>query len=256
MTTVIPAFAHKELVSVNSVLVSGFAWRSSVLRSMFSSVQDGTHALGKAHNYALHLVCQFSKRSCWNGPDDVGLTDDGPFSSSASSFHACLLQVINGIMSLVLCLQVVSQAPQHFRSSETHTTWDVWLLFFHRQYICLVISSLYSGMFRAVHQQEEFWKVNVEHWHWCKYRSGMVAEGFSTWHSYTYVPYSRGSGFSPGSTRLQCCTSSSSRRARILDWTSSPPLWRRKAHWTRGLLPRSLKILRQLEIVEDSWRKL
>ena len=40
-------------------------------------------------------------------------------SSSASSFHACLFQAIDGVMSLALCRQVVSQAPQHFgRDSE------------------------------------------------------------------------------------------------------------------------------------------
>ena len=50
--------------------------------------------------------------------------DDGPLSSfqgrssSASSFNASLLQVIDGVMSLALRPQVVSQAPQHFRSSE------------------------------------------------------------------------------------------------------------------------------------------
>ena len=33
--------------------------------------------------------------------------------------HASLLQVIDGVASLPLCPQVVSQAPQHFRSSET-----------------------------------------------------------------------------------------------------------------------------------------
>ena len=38
-------------------------------------------------------------------------------SSSASSFHAFLLQVISDMMSLALCLQAMSKAPQHFRSS-------------------------------------------------------------------------------------------------------------------------------------------
>ena len=33
------------------------------------------------------------------------------------SFYASL-QAVHGVMSLALCLQVVSQAPQHFRSSE------------------------------------------------------------------------------------------------------------------------------------------
>ena len=39
-------------------------------------------------------------------------------SSNASSFNASLLQVIDGVMSLALCPQIVSQVPQHFRSSE------------------------------------------------------------------------------------------------------------------------------------------
>lgn len=38
-------------------------------------------------------------------------------SSSASSFYAFLLQVISDMMSLALCLQAMSKAPQHFRSS-------------------------------------------------------------------------------------------------------------------------------------------
>ena len=51
---------------------------------------------------------------------NVGLIDDGPFTSSkgrslsASSFYAALLQAIDGVMSLALCPQVVSQDPQHF----------------------------------------------------------------------------------------------------------------------------------------------
>ena len=40
-------------------------------------------------------------------------------SSSASSFYASLLQAIDGVMSLALCPQVVSQAPQHLRSSRS-----------------------------------------------------------------------------------------------------------------------------------------
>ena len=36
----------------------------------------------------------------------------------SSTLHAPLLQPINGVMSLALYPQVVSQAPQHFRSSE------------------------------------------------------------------------------------------------------------------------------------------
>ena len=45
-------------------------------------------------------------------------------------------------MSLALCLRVVSQAPQHFRSSEKQATCEGC---FARQSICLVIS-LHSSM--------------------------------------------------------------------------------------------------------------
>ena len=80
--------------------------------------------------YALHPVSEVSpalplKRfQCSN----VRLIDDGPLSSfqgrssSAFSFHACLLQAIDGVMSLALCPQVVSQASQHFRFSEKQAT--------------------------------------------------------------------------------------------------------------------------------------
>ena len=60
--------------------------------------------------------------------------------------------------SLALCPQVVTQAPQHFRSSETQASCDGC---FARQSICSVVS-LHSGMSRAVHPQE-FSKVNVDH---------------------------------------------------------------------------------------------
>ena len=63
---------------------------------------------------------------------------------------------IDGMMSLALFLQVVSQVPQHFRSSETQATCA-------RHSICLVIS-LYPGMSGTAHPQE-FSKVDVDHWH-------------------------------------------------------------------------------------------
>ena len=44
-----------------------------------------------------------------------------------SSFHASLLQAIDGVMSLALCPQVPSPDPQHFRSSETQATCDSWV---------------------------------------------------------------------------------------------------------------------------------
>ena len=63
--------------------------------------------------YALHPVSQTFPQCClWNG-SNVCLIDDGPLSSfqrltSASSFHASLLQAIDGVMSLAMCPQVVS----------------------------------------------------------------------------------------------------------------------------------------------------
>ena len=62
--------------------------------------------------------------------------------------RAYLLQIINGMMSLALCSQVVSQAPQHFRSEVQATCDDC----FACQSICSVIS-LHS-MSRTVHPQD------------------------------------------------------------------------------------------------------
>ena len=78
-------------------------------------------------------------------------------SSNASSFHAFLLQAIDGVMPLALCPQVVSQSPQHFRSSEKQATCEGC---FACQSICSVVS-LHSGLFRAQHPQE-FSKVDVD----------------------------------------------------------------------------------------------
>ena len=83
---------------------------------------------------------------------NVRLTDDGPLSSfqgrssSASSFNSSLLQVIDGMMSLALCPQVVSQASQHFRPSERQAICEGC---FARQSNCSVVS-LHSGMSGAV----------------------------------------------------------------------------------------------------------
>ena len=58
-------------------------------------------------------------------PFKEDVIDDGPLSSfqgrssSASSFHACLLQTVDGVISLALYLRVVSQAPRHFREPRT-----------------------------------------------------------------------------------------------------------------------------------------
>ena len=94
----------------------------------FSSVQEGIYALGKANNYALHLISQKFPQRCLCNGSTVRLIDDGPFlsfegrSSRASSFHASLLKAIDSVLSLALSPQVVSQASQHFRSSEKQAT--------------------------------------------------------------------------------------------------------------------------------------
>ena len=103
---------------------------------------------------------------CLCNGSSVRLTDDGPLwsfqgrSSGASSFHASLLQAIDGVTSLDLGPQAVSQAPQHFRSSEEQATCDSC---FARQCIRSVIS-FHSGMSRAV-QPQDFSKVGVDHRH-------------------------------------------------------------------------------------------
>ena len=78
---------------------------------------------------------------------------------SASSFHAPRHQAINGVVSLAMCPQVVSQAPQHFGSSETQTTC-------YSCFSCTLVYrsfiSLEAGMARAVHPKE-FLKVDVKH---------------------------------------------------------------------------------------------
>ena len=113
--------------------------------------------------YTLHPVSQkFPQRCLWNA-SNVRLIDDDPLSSfqgrscRVSSLNASLLQAINGVMSLASCPHVVSQASQHFRSSEKQATCEGC---FALQSICSVVS-LHSGMSRAVHPQE-FSNVDVD----------------------------------------------------------------------------------------------
>ena len=67
-----------------------------------------------------------------------------------------LLQAIDGVMSLVLFPQIVSQ---HFRSSEKQAACEGC---FALQSVCLGVVSLQSAMSRTVHPQE-FWKEDVDH---------------------------------------------------------------------------------------------
>ena len=89
-----------------------------------------------------HPIFQKFPQYCLGNRSTVPLIDINPLlffqgrSSSASSFLASLLQAIDGVMSLALCPQVVSQAPQHFRSSETQARRYV---YFVRQSVCSVI---------------------------------------------------------------------------------------------------------------------
>ena len=64
-----------------------------------------------------------------------------------------------GVLGIVQ-LQVLSQMPQHFRSSETQATCDGW---FSCQSIFSVIS-FDSGRSRTAHPQDSS-KADVEHWH-------------------------------------------------------------------------------------------
>ena len=88
----------------------------------FSSTQNGFYVLGKARIRSTQSLRRFpdvgfeTVPSDWRWPSLV-------LSSKiveCSSFHASLLQATDGVMSLALCSLVVSQAPQHFRSPETH----------------------------------------------------------------------------------------------------------------------------------------
>ena len=81
---------------------------ASVLRLGFS--------VGRSTNWAI-LSAVYWDEQVLSGDDDGPLLSFQERSSSASSSHASRLQAISGVMSLALYPQVVSQAPQHFRSS-------------------------------------------------------------------------------------------------------------------------------------------
>ena len=117
---------------------------SLIISFQFSSGEDGNYVRGKVHMHSIPSQ-KFPQSCLWNSPN-VHLIDDGPLSSfqerflSASSFRASLLQATDGVMFLALSPRVMSQAPQHFRSSEMQASYDGYLL---KQSICLVISSLW-----------------------------------------------------------------------------------------------------------------
>ena len=92
----------------------------------FSSVQDGIYALGKAHMRSTPSLSSFPKVAFQTVPVFARLTIalSRPFKEDrlALPLSTPLLQAIRGVVSLALCPQVVSQAPQHFRSSEKQAT--------------------------------------------------------------------------------------------------------------------------------------
>ena len=107
--------------------------------------------------YVRHPASQKLPQLClWNS-SYVRLTRG--WSSSASSFHASLLKVIDGVVFLALRPLVVSLAPRHFRSSEKQATCEGC---FAGHSICSIISR-HSSMSKAV-QPREFSKVDVDHW--------------------------------------------------------------------------------------------
>ena len=157
----LPSVGNISLRSIGNISLYAF-------HGHFSSVQFSSrwYLCPRKSPYALHPVSEkFPQRCLWNS-SKVRLNDDGPLSSfqgrssSASSFHASLLQPIDGVMSLALRPQVVFQASQHFRSSEKQALCEGC---FARQSIYSVIY-LHSSVSRAVHPQA-FSKVDVDYWH-------------------------------------------------------------------------------------------
>ena len=121
--------------------------------------------------YVLHHITQkFPQHCLWNR-SSVGLIHDAPppppppfffffFSKKTSGYflYSSPLQLISDMLSLALCLPLVSQVPQHLRSCKMQAICDG---YFAHQSICLVVS-LDLGMSRTVHLHE-FSIVSIEH---------------------------------------------------------------------------------------------
>ena len=113
---------------IGAVLVYTREWplERCVNSVRFTSLQNGISVLGKSHIRSVTSLRNFPRCCLFDGSNDDLTDDNGPFSSfqtksvSASSVYASFLQAIDGVLSLALCPQVASQAPQHVRSSERH----------------------------------------------------------------------------------------------------------------------------------------
>ena len=133
------SFDHKEKCTLIIEAMSYF-------KVQFSLVLDGISTFGKKHIYI--CVCVYSILSLRNVPSVafemilafvlLVVTLSHPFYKDHWSFLFLHLSPwISVAMSWALSIYVVSQAPQHFRSSETQATCDGC---FACQPICSVIS--------------------------------------------------------------------------------------------------------------------
>ena len=107
---------------------------------------------------ALQSISQKLLQQClWNSSNGC-LTDSGPFGpfqkrlTSISSFCASLLQMTDAVTSLALGLQVISQAPQCFRSSKKQYMYGCTLQTFmskdiyHCKHKCTADTSYMTGI--------------------------------------------------------------------------------------------------------------
>ena len=130
----------------------------------FSSVQDGICTLRKAHICSTPSLRSFPNVGFETVPMFIWVMTalSCPFKENCLALPLSTLlssrQLMVCVMSSALCPQVVSQDPQHYRSSEEQATSEDC---FACQSVCSVVS-LHSGMSRAVHPQV-FLKADVDH---------------------------------------------------------------------------------------------
>jgi len=138
---------------------------SLTYRAYFSSVQSKMASMrSKTHMRSTPSLRRLPNVAFKTVPMFVLLTMvlSRPFKEDrrALPLSVPLLQAVDGVMSLALCLQAVSQAPQHFISSNTQCICEGCSA---NQSICSV-SFFHCNTSKAVHRQE-FSKMDVDHWH-------------------------------------------------------------------------------------------
>ena len=131
-----------------------------------SSVQFKLYLCARKCPYALHPVSQMFPQCClWNSYNARLIVGGPVYSPFKEDRRALSLFASNSSRrSMVwrpwlLCPQVVSQAPQHFKSSETQVTCADCFI---PQSACSVIS-LHPGLSRAVGYTQ--FERDVDHWH-------------------------------------------------------------------------------------------